>query len=210
MTSKYKIVKINGIEYFIKLDNKQSSNIELTEGVLDDMTIKEFVNIKELAGFNYTDYLVKILEAINKDDFTTLKAITESDILDGLLPDKEIEKLRTILKDGFRRNQTVKEIENEINSNITLKDRITATSTISADVRANNIARTETVRLANEGLLNLYKENKIEKVRFLSSVSSRTCEICLGLNGTVYNINESFGIIPVHSNCRCSWISIIE
>ena len=57
------------------------------------MTIKEWVNIQEIHGFNYTDYLVKILQAINRDDFTELKAITESDVLDGLLPDKEIEKL---------------------------------------------------------------------------------------------------------------------
>lgn len=209
---------INNEDDIIEIDFKlgyilnQTNESDIQES--ENISIKEWINIQEIAGFNYTDYLVKILEAINKDDFTQLKAITESDEINGLLPDKEIEKLRTILKDGFRKNQTVKQIENEINSNIALKDRITDTSIISASVRANNIARTETVRLANEGLKDLYKENKIEKVRWLSAISSRTCPECEALNGRVFNINEisSFGNgqPPLHQNCRCSLISIVE
>lgn len=176
-----------------------------------DMTIKEWVNIKELFGFNYTDYLVQILEVLKNDNFPQLKGITESDIQKGLLTPEEIEKLRLVLKDGFRQNQTIKEIEKNINDKVKLRDRETETGAIvTATTRANNIARTETVRLANEGLLNLYNKNKIEKVRFLAALSDRTCAQCEALNGQVFNINESYGIIPVHTACRCSWISVIE
>ncbi|MDX1372507.1 MAG: hypothetical protein R3321_08545, partial [Nitrososphaeraceae archaeon] len=88
-----------------------------------DMTIKEFINLKEIEGFNYTDYLIKILEILRNDPFVDLKAITEADITAGLLPERDIKKLRTILKKGFRENQTIKEIENELDKSIKFKDR---------------------------------------------------------------------------------------
>ncbi len=175
-----------------------------------EVTVKEWIDLKELAGFNYTDYLVEILKVLNIDKFKDLKAITEQDILDGLLIESDIVKLKSILKDGFKENQTIKEIEESISKNIDLKDRVTTRGFIAATNRPNMIARTETVRLANQGLLNLYEENKIEKVSFLAALSDRTCPICEGLNGKVFNITESQGVIPVHSNCRCTWISIIE
>ena len=175
-----------------------------------DITIQEWVDLKEVDGFNYTDYLVKILEVLKLDEFIELKAITESDITNGLLPTQEIEKLKQVLKDGFKNNQTISEIEKNIKDNVKLGDRVTKVGIISANKRPNMIARTETVRLANEGLIKLYNENNIEKVSFLAALSDRTCPICEGLNGTVFTIKESNGVIPVHVNCRCTWISITE
>ena len=103
----------------------------------------------------------------------------------------------------------MQDIENEIRTSMTLKDRITASgTTISAESRPNVIARTETVRIANAGLIDLYKDNKIENVRFLAALSDRTCPICEGQNGQVFNINETIGVIPVHPMCRCSWVPV--
>lgn len=174
-----------------------------------DYMIKEWVNIKEMAGFNYTDYLVKILEVLNIDKFANLRAVTKADIVNGLLPDKEIEKLRIVLKDGFRKNQTIRDIENNIKTRVNLGDRKIGDKIIPASVRANTIARTETVTLANKGLIKLYKENKIKKVRWLAALSERTCEECESLNGQVFNIGE--GPQPaLHANCRCSLLSVVE
>lgn len=201
----------NDIEdsYQPEVVNKHSTHTHIKES--EDMSIREWVNIQELAGFNYTDYLIKILDALKKDDFTALKAISEADIPKGLLSETEIDKLRLILKQGFQENQSVKEIEANINNKLHLRDRVLENgAVISSETRANTIARTETVRLANQGLLNLYNENHIEKVRFLAALSDRTCQQCEALNGTVHSINESYGVIPVHTSCRCSWISIIE
>ncbi|KKM65191.1 hypothetical protein LCGC14_1493730, partial [marine sediment metagenome] len=48
---------------------------------------------------------------------------------------------------------------------IDLRDRVTKNGgIIAASFRSNSIARSETVRLANQGLVNLYKENNIKKV----------------------------------------------
>jgi SPP1 gp7 family putative phage head morphogenesis protein len=197
-----------------KLEEKSEIELEIARKNSGEMTLKEFVNLKEIAGFNYTDFIVRILRRLNIDKFEDLRAISEGDISNGLLPEKEIEKLRVIFKDGFKKNKTVKEIESEIKENIELKDRQRdGKILLSATARPNAIARTETVRLANMGLKDLYSENKIERVRFLAALSDRTCPICESLNGRVFNINElNIGASqpPIHVNCRCSLIGIVE
>ena len=187
---------------------------QMIESQSAEMTLKEFVNLKEIAGFNYSDYLAKILQILKVDTFQELLAKDEKEIAAGLLEKQDVEKLRVILKDGFKENKTIRQIENRIAEEIPLKDRITKKgSIIAASTRPNMLARTETVRVANQGLVNLYKENKIEKVRFLAALSDRTCPICESLNAQVFTINElQTGINqpPIHASCRCSLVSVIE
>ena len=177
-----------------------------------EMTVKEWIELREIAGFNYTDYLVKILQELRKDPFTDLVALTEQDVIDGLLPKIEVDKLRETLNDGFKNNKTIKQIENDVRENVDLKDRIAEGKLIlSKEARPNNIARTETVRLANNALESLYKENNIKEVRFLSALSQRTCPICDGLNGQVFNINElvtGTNKPPIHPSCRCTIVGL--
>ena len=176
----------------------------------EEMTVKQFVNLKELSGFNFKDFLKSILKNVKKDKFEDLKANTKEDLTDGLLNEQDIEKLRNVLEEGFKKNKSIKQIEKDLKDTIDFKDRIAEGKLVLAkESRPNNISRTETVRLANQGLLDLYKENKIEEVRFLAALSDRTCPKCESLNGRIFKINESYGVIPIHPNCRCSWISII-
>ena len=193
---------------------KESNQKHLTAKTYGEMTIQEFVNLKEIAGFNYSDYLIRILQRIARDPFSFLSAVTEEDVVNGLLPADEIEKLRIVIKNGFKKNKTISEIEIDIRENVHIIDRVVAGKLVSSlENRPNVIARTETVRLANEGLVDLYKENKIEKVRFLAALSDRTCPICEALNGQVFTIKELQGGIsqpPIHTNCRCTLISIVE
>ena len=191
-------------------DEKEINNIE----EFGEMTIKEFVNLKEISGFNYSDYLSNILKALKEDNFNELKAITEKDIENGLLNSEQIEKLRQILKDGFKKNKSISMIESEIRDNLGLTDRIKEDgSTIPASSRPNMISRTETVRLANEGLIKTYKENDIKKVSFLAALSDRTCPTCEALNGQVFeisNLNVGENQPPIHTACRCSLLSVTE
>ena len=178
-----------------------------------EMDLKEYINLQELAGFNYSDYLINILRRVKAEKFTDLLAENDLDLKLGKLPEKEIKKLKFVLNDGFRKNKTIRQMEKEIKENINLKDRYTLKDneevlTMSKESRPNVIARTETIRLANMGLLDTYKDNKVGQVRFLAALSDRTCPECMSLNGAVYNIKEAYGLIPVHPNCRCTWVSI--
>lgn len=190
---------------------KATANQSIQES---DMSVKEWVNLHEIAGFNYTDYLTHILFILRKENFLDLASKSDADLADGLLTRGEVAKLRIVLSDGFKRNQTITQIEKELNNSIKFKDRLKDGKLIrSSAFRANSIVRTETVRVANKGLVNLYKKNKIENVRFLAALSDRTCPICEGLNGQVFNINElntGANQPPLHTNCRCSLVSVVE
>jgi len=192
------------------MEKYSDDELEIKRAKSGEMNIKEFTNLKEIAGFNYSDFLVNILKRLRVEKFTDLAAITEADLIAGKLPKTEITKLRTVLKDGFRRNRTIREIETEIKQSIKLKDVTKEGKVITeAGRRPNMIARTETVRLANIGLIDTYKEHNIKKVRWLAAVSDRTCEQCIGLDGQVFDIN-TVSPPPAHVDCRCSLLSVGE
>jgi SPP1 gp7 family putative phage head morphogenesis protein len=173
-----------------------------------DLTLFEYANLKEFGGFNYKDYLDAVLKRTDIDKFEDLRAESEKDIEDGLLSQSEIEKLREIFKKGFSDKQTLIQIENNIKK-MNLPDRKTDNQTIPGEDRPNMIARTETVRLTNMGLIDMYKEKGIEKVRWLSSISERTCPICDNLNGQLFEIG-SVDAPPKHVNCRCALVGVTE
>lgn len=190
----------------------------LTEEELINMPVSEYVNISEIPGFNFSDYLVKILQNLRLEKFIDLRALTELDVMEGLLPGGDIEKLRMVLRDGFKKNKTIREIEKDINQSINLKDRAKLEGgelkvTLNADKRPNMIARTETVRLANQGLKSLYEENDIGQYRYLAAVDDRTSSICLSLNGQVFDVEDGMpgvNMPPMHVNCRSTIIGLIE
>jgi len=188
---------------------------QLEESHTADISVKDWVGLKELKGFNFTDYLANILQRLNTDKFPQLLAVTEKDLELGLLPKKEIEKLRVIMREAFLKNKTIREIQADIERFMALPDRYVEKDgekvlQAAKESRANAIARTETVRIANRGLLKTYADSGVSKVRFLAAVSERTCPECNLLNGQVFDLKEAQQIIPVHTSCRCTWISVLE
>jgi len=174
------------------------------------MSIKEFANLKENKKMTYSDYLQDILTVLKTDKFEFLAAITSTDIANGKLSGTQIEKLRDILQTAFKENQTIKEIEKEITDTLDLKDvKKDGKVIVKSSIRPNTIARTETVRAANKGLIKTYKKNDIKKVKWLAAVSERTCEICNALHGQVFDIN-TVSPPPIHPRCRCSLLAIIK
>lgn len=192
---------------------------KLTESQAGNMKLNEYVNLKEIAGFNYSDYLVKILRHLRTESFDDLLALTEQDLLEGLLPKKDINKLRIVLKDGFRKNKTIRQIENDIRQSINLKDRVkieedgTRKITLSASKRPITIARTETVRVANLGLKSMYIENDITSYRYLAALDDRTSDICNSLNGQVFLTKDGqpgVNMPSMHVNCRSSIVGLVD
>jgi SPP1 gp7 family putative phage head morphogenesis protein len=185
----------------------QSAHLHEIENIdYNTITMREWLNLQEVAGFTYSDYLVAILKQTKIDKFQDLKAVTEADISNGLFPEADIEKLRTILKEGFRRNLTLRQIETNIKESINIKDRITEDGkSIPAQTRTESITRTETLRLSSIAIKNLYDDNNINKFQFLSSPGA--CDICQALdNGEIKLLSEAntgTNYPPIHPNCRC-------
>lgn len=80
--------------------------------------------------------------------------------------------------------------------------------------RSRAIARTEIVAAHAEASLNAFEEAGVEgvsaEVEFSTAGDDRVCPDCEALNGKIFTIQESRGIIPVHVNCRCAWLPVVE
>ena len=80
--------------------------------------------------------------------------------------------------------------------------------------RARRLARTEIVRAHAESTLNTYEEAGLEDVEVLSEFTTaganRVCPKCQSLEGRRFTVEQARGVIPVHPNCRCAWLPVID
>ena len=110
-----------------------------------------------------------------------------------------LEALRNELSLGFEAGESIQQ----------LTKRIERYFTENAKVRAEMISRTEVIAASNEGTLNRYEKENIEKSEFYPSPDA--CVVCLDIaTDPIYATKESHGIIPVHPNCRCKWLPVVE
>lgn len=181
-----------------------------------DMTVMEWVD------FNYKKYNDNVINVTNFDNFDLLSAKTKNELRAGLFNQKEIDKLRTTMIEGFNQNLTIRQIEDLINKRIDVKDRLLLSEgevvtkedgnpvvTLPSRLRPITIARTETVRLSNLGAIQNYKQGGVEKVRWVATNDERLCPICTELHGQVMNIENSTNP-PAHVMCRCTVVPVIE
>lgn len=78
--------------------------------------------------------------------------------------------------------------------------------------RAPMTARTETIAASNEGALQGYEAEGLEKVEFLLDYGhdwNLGCE-CEPLSGNEFAVKDSHGVIPLHPNCRCTWVPVVD
>lgn len=75
---------------------------------------------------------------------------------------------------------------------------------------ANRIARTEIIRAHAEGTLDAFERLGVEEVgvavEWSTAGDDRVCVRCESMQGVVLKVKESHGLIPLHAQCRCSWI----
>ncbi len=73
--------------------------------------------------------------------------------------------------------------------------------------RHEAIARTETIRAISEARIREYQRLGIRRLIFMATPDDRTSESCMALDGSEFTSDMASGIIPVHTNCRCTWIA---
>lgn len=141
-----------------------------------------------------------------------------------------LNKLKEELMKGLRANETIpqlsKRIENWLGSQtITVKPvldeqgniiREGTTRTLDRETLSEIIARSESNRFFNEGNLDALKQAEVDKVQWLLAVDA--CDKCVEAAeaepgqklGKILDIDEADDILPLHPNCRCTFIKPIE
>jgi SPP1 gp7 family putative phage head morphogenesis protein len=157
----------------------------------------------------------------------TIAALTSQNIkLTSQLEESMTSKIRYELLDGIKNFESIPELRDRILSvydkpvTVSVPASIHPDGTVarkgytydlSAQQWANTVARTEITRAFVTGRLEAYKQSGIVKeVEFLTAGDERVCMDCSALDATVYKLDESFGEIPVHASCRCTFIPYID
>ena len=126
--------------------------------------------------------------------------------------------MRGVLKSGFKNDQSLRQITEQIKNKVKVKDLYQTTEAgdiirdkngiailkLSADARPAIIARSETTRLAAQGSLNYFKDEGFTKYEWITSWGDRVCAVCSDLDSQVFEIGK--GPMPgdPHPNCSCS------
>ncbi|KMT21585.1 minor capsid protein [Clostridium cylindrosporum] len=73
----------------------------------------------------------------------------------------------------------------------------------------HRLVRTEAMHYLNQSSHRAYEDAGIEKVQVWAAKDERTCKVCGKKHGKIYFVDKS-PILPLHSNCRCTYIPIVD
>ena len=109
-----------------------------------------------------------------------------------------LEALRNELALGFEAGESIQQ----------LTKRIEGYFADNAKTRAELVSRTEVISASNEGALHRFELEGVDKSEFF--IAPDACEECIPYDGKIYPTKEAHGIIPIHVNCRCVFLPVIE
>jgi SPP1 gp7 family putative phage head morphogenesis protein len=117
------------------------------------------------------------------------------------IPPESAKKIRQIIADGVRAENTVGVISREIVRQVEGVDR----------ERAITMINTVTMKAVNSESRNRYAKSGIKKLERLVVLDGRTCEKCVANNGKIFMIEEAAAIdAEAHDGCRCTWIPVVD
>ena len=121
--------------------------------------------------------------------------------LRGITSDMSV-RLGRVLADGMAKGLHPTEIARNIKT--------------AADIprtRARMLARTETIHAHAEGQLDGMTDLGVThvgaEVEYSTAGDSGVCPKCKALEGKIYTIQAARGVIPLHPNCRCTWLPVV-
>lgn len=143
------------------------------------------VGVKAPTTLIPADY--RALDWIEKRNLTVLEGVTQ-DINDAIV--REVSQ-------GLIQGESFREVA----------ERLAKVTDLSEE-RAYKIARYETMLSLNQGTINRYYQNGVEKVEWIAGYDDHTCDDCLALDGKIFDIDD-IPECPLHVNCRCTLAPVI-
>jgi len=171
------------------------------------------ITVTEWLGFNYQEFLRDIDKAIDKDKFSQLAAQTAQEAQLGKLTANQIDTLKNTLKEAFNKGESIRDIAARLRDEVGLGDLFKFKDDkkvvkMKEEPRSVMVARSEITRIAARGAEINYRKGGVTEYSWVSTVSSRTDDICLDLNGQVFEVGR--GVVPpAHPNCRCTIAPVV-
>lgn len=120
------------------------------------------------------------------------------------ITDTMSQQISRVLAEGLTQGKGPMDIARSMNERV---DKVGIT-------RARMLARTEIINAHADASLNVYEEAGVmgvdAKAEFVTAQDDAVCSECAALEGTERPIDEARGVIPLHPNCRCAWVPVIE
>jgi len=159
-----------------------------TSGTVFGNTALKRIGVEGVIGTGLADW--RVIDALKVRNLTALRGIT----------DETNKQIIRELTDGMQLGESIPK----------LRDRIAGRIDHIGKTRATVMARTETINAFTQGAELRYAQAGIEKLEILTAADDRVCDICWPLNGTVFDIKSRHERPPLHPNCRCTIIPVLE
>lgn len=108
-----------------------------------------------------------------------------------------IDHLQNSLIDAHNGKMTIDKIGREI------RDRFNVTA-----YESQRLVRTENARVQEQAIYDIAKDSGVSEQMFSSTLDEKTSEFCQEHDGKVYGVDSDKPDIPIHPNCRSTWINI--
>lgn len=175
--------------------NVVTANNQTRPAVKPDWQAKSFtkeadddLDVKAFCGFDVSKSFPHSVEFADSREYRKKLSLMLKD-----MDVDSIDKLIKILLYGFRTGKSIREMAGEITE-------------LGIDPeRAMLIARTEVIRIGNEGNLKRMEEKGTEEVEYISAPEDgRLCSKCKEHDRKIYKLKDAQGLLPLHPRCRCS------
>jgi SPP1 gp7 family putative phage head morphogenesis protein len=131
--------------------------------------------------------------------------------------DQEIAAINQALQDGIAAGEGIPQLADRIQDTFDdgmhiLGDDGSITRVLPSDSWAEMVARTETSRAMNAGIMQTYKAAGVERVTWVAAEDERTCPECEAADGETVMMGQNFDDVdvdspPAHPSCRCTVVS---
>lgn len=115
--------------------------------------------------------------------------------------DTLVSKLYTTIEKGLREGTPIDKLSKDI------KNTFGSTA-----YQANRLVNTELARVVTEAQINIYEgSGVVQKVMFIATLDELTNPEDASYDGNIYDLNDSSRPqIPLHPNCRCVYVPVVE
>lgn len=210
------------LEKEIKESNKQvkeviKKNIEKSSELANNVQLDFFMSINNQYNLNMKDTFLSMFSKIPKDAMNEIlfgkaykdrKGLSERIWLDTKRFDKDIDY---IIAQGIANKKSTYEIAKDLEKYVNPKaskdwewSKVYPNTNKVVDYNAQRLARTSVQHAFQQAQKRSCKKNPyVEHIRWLSSNTSRTCELCNSRNNQLYKVNK----VPLdHPNGLCTTI----